>query len=69
MSYFVSETCRRKCLRRASDPVDRWSLFVCSTCCAADIDGDGFITPEDRDRSYDMYCADGEDGKLYYNLY
>ncbi len=28
----------------------------------ADVNGDGFITQEDRARGYDVYCGEDEDG-------
>ena len=60
--YFNSQACRSQCLHNDNNP-DRWSHIACSVCCAADVDGDGVISQEDRERFYDAYCGDDEDGK------
>ena len=63
--YFNSATCHRECLSNANTQVDRWSHFICSICCVVDVNGNGFITPEDRAHTYDVFCGDGDDGKIY----
>ncbi len=62
--HFNSATCHREGLGNANTHVDRWSHFICSICCVADVNGDGFITPEDRAHTFDVFCGDGDDGKI-----